>query len=177
MEDLFGIIVMAIVIIAVLLVLSPFFLSLSGTIGAKQVKHGDTVKVEYTGTFDNGTVFDTSEGREPLEFAAGAGQVIPGFDKAAIGMKIGQEKEIKLQPSETYGSYNPQLVQEIPFDRIQIEEELKQGMVLAVTMPNGNQVPATITKVANETATIDLNHPLAGQVLNFKFKVVDIISK
>ena len=176
MKAIFGKIAAIIVIIAALLVIFPFFLGLLGTIGAKQVKQGDTVKVEYTGTFDNGTVFDTSEGREPLEFIAGTGQMIPGFDNAIIGMKIGQEKEIKLQPSEAYGDYDPQLVQEIPREQVPIEEELKQGMVLAVTLPNGRQVPATITKVANETVAIDLNHPLAGKVLNFKLKVVDIVS-
>src|SRR3989338_1510316 len=177
MKDTFKKIVILIVIIAALLVISPSFLGLLGTIGIKQVKQGDTVKVEYTGTFDNGTVFDTSEGREPLEFIAGTGQMIPGFDNAVIGMKIGQEKEIKLQPSEAYGDYNPQLVQEIPKEQVPIKEELKQGMVLAVTLPNGRQVPATITKVANETAAIDLNHPLAGKVLNFKLNVADIVSK
>ena len=176
MKAIFGKIVAIIVIIAMLLVLSPFFSGLSGTIGAKQVKQGDTVKVEYRGTFDNGTVFDTSQGREPLEFIAGTGQMIAGFDNAVIGMKIGQEKEIKLQPSEAYGDYDPQLVQEIPKEQVPIEEELKQGMALAVTLPNGRQVPATITKVANNTITIDLNHPLAGKILNFKLKVVDIVS-
>ena len=176
MKDVFGIIVMAIAIIAVLLVISQFFLGLSGTISTKQIKQGDTVKVGYTGTFDNGAVFDASQGREPLEFIAGTGQMIPGFDNAVIGMKIGQEKEIKLQPSEAYGDYDTQLVQEIPKEQVPIKEELKPGMVLAVTLPNGNQVPATITKVANETVTIDLNHPLAGKILNFRLKVVDIIS-
>ena len=177
MKAIFGKITVIIVIIAVLWAISPSFLGLLGTIGAKQVKQGDTVKVEYMGTFENGTVFDTSEGREPLEFIAGIGQMIPGFDNAVIDMKIGQEKEIKLQPSEAYGDYNPELVQEIPKKQVPIEEELKQGMVLAVTLPNGRQVPATITKAANETVTIDLNHPLAGKALNFKLKVVDIVSK
>ncbi len=177
MKDIFGIIIIIIVVIAVLLVLSPFFSGLSGTIGAKQVKQGDTVKVEYTGTFDNGTVFDTSEGKEPLEFVAGTGQMIPGFDNAVIGMKTGQEKEIKLQPSEAYGDYDPQLVQEIPREQVPIKEELKQGMVLVVTLPNGRQVPARVKEVTSETITIDSNHPLAGKVLNFKLKVADIISK
>src|SRR3989338_8043124 len=113
MKSIFGKVVIIIVIIAALLVISPFFLGLFGTMGIKQVKQGDTIKVEYTGTFDNGTIFDTSEGREPLEFVAGAGQVIQGFDKATTGMKIGQEKEIRLQPSDAYGEYDPQLVQEI----------------------------------------------------------------
>ncbi|MEK6868599.1 MAG: peptidylprolyl isomerase [Nanoarchaeota archaeon] len=176
MKDIFGKIVVIIVVIAALLVISPFFLGLFSTIGAKQVKQGDTVKVEYTGTFENGTVFDTSEGREPLEFVAGTGQMIPGFDNAVIGMKVGQEKKVKLQPSEAYGDYDPQLVQEMPRKQVPIEEELKQGMVLAVTMPNGRQVPATVKEVINETITIDLNHPLAGEILNFRFKVVDIAS-
>lgn len=174
MKGIFGIIVMAIVAIAVLLILSPFFSGLSGTIGAKQVKQGDTIKVEYTGTFDDGTVFDTSKGKEPLEFKAGSGQMIPGFDRAVIGMKIGQEKEIKLQPSEAYGDYNPQLVQKILKKQIQVEEELKEGMILAVTIPNGRQVPAMIKEVTDEAIIIDLNHPLAGKTLNFRLKVVDI---
>lgn len=177
MKDIFGIIIIVVVIIAALLVISPSFLGLLGAIGAKQVKQGDTVKVEYTGTLDNGTVFDTSEGRGPLEFVAGTGQMIPGFDNAVIGMKIGQEKEVRLQSSEAYGDYNTQLVREVPRDQILIEEELKQGMLLTVTIPNGNQVPATVKEVTNETITIDLNHPLAGKVLNFKLKVVDIVSK
>ena len=82
-----------------------------------------------------------------------------------------------MQPSDAYGEYDPQLVQEILREQVPIKEELKPGMVLAVTLPNGNQVPATITKVANETAAIDLNHPLAGKVLNFKLNVADIVSK
>ena len=176
MKDVFGVIVMAIAIIAVLLVISQFFLGLSGTIGTKQVKQGDTVKVEYTGTFDNGTVFDASQGREPLEFVAGFWQMIPGFDRAVIGMKIGQEKEIRLQPSDAYGDYDPQLVQEIPREQVPIEEELKPGMILAVTIPNGNQVPAKVKEVTANAITIDLNHPLAGEILNFRLKVVDIIS-
>lgn len=111
-----------------------------------------------------------------MEFVAGTGQMIPGFDNAVIGMKIGQEKEIKLQPSEAYGDYDPQLVQEIPGEQVPIEEELKQGMALAVTLPNGRQVPATVKEVTNKTITIDLNHPLAGKTLNFRFKVVDVTS-
>ena len=175
MKNTFKIIIVVIVIIAVFWFFLSF-LGLSGTINTKQVKQGDTVKAEYTGTFDNGTVFDTSEGREPLEFVAGTGQMIPGFDNAVIGMKVGQEKEVKLQPSEAYGDYDPQLVQEMPRKQVPIEEELKQGMVLAVTMPNGRQAPATVKEVINETITIDLNHPLAGEILNFRFKVVDIAS-
>ena len=174
MKGIFGIIVMAIAAIAVLLIFFPFFSGLSGSIGAKQVKQGNTVKVEYTGTFDDGTIFDTSEGKEPLEFKAGSGQMIPGFDKAVIGMKIGQEKVIKLQPSEAYGDYDLKLVQEMPKEQIQVEEELKDGVVLAVTIPNGRQVPAIIKEVTTDTIIIDLNHPLAGKTLNFKLKVVDI---
>jgi peptidylprolyl isomerase len=174
MKDIFGKVVIIIIMIAVFLVISPFVINKSG--GSKLVKQGDTIKVEYTGTFENGTVFDSSIGREPLEFTAGSGQMIPGFDQAVIGMKIGQEKEIKLQPSEAYGTYDSELVQIIPRDQLPTEEELKVGMLLAVTIPNGNQVPAVITKLNQESITIDLNHPLAGNVLNFKLKIVDISS-
>tara|TARA_Y100000310_G_scaffold70474_1_gene66141 strand:- start:2805 stop:3335 length:531 start_codon:yes stop_codon:yes gene_type:complete len=176
MKDVFGKIVIAIVAASLLFVFSSMVLNSSFTLGAKQVKPGDTVKVEYTGTLDDGSIFDTSEGRDPLEFKVGEGQMIPGFDTAVIGMKIGQEKEIKLEPSEAYGDPNPALIQEVPRDDIPIEEELKPGTLLAVTVPNGNQVPATITEVTDETVTIDVNHPLAGQTLNFKIKVVDIVS-
>jgi len=81
-----------------------------------------------------------------------------------------------LRPSDAYDNYDSQLVQEIPLDQVPIEEELKEGMVLGVTIPNGNQVPATVIKVTDETITIDLNHALAGEILNFKFKLVDIVS-
>ena len=139
------------------------------------IKNGSKVKVEYTGTLDDGTVFDSSEkSGKPLEFEIGAKMVIPGFENAIVDMKKGDEKEIKLKSSEAYGDPNPQLVKEIPRDKLPAEPEPKEGMFLAVGLPNGMQVPAKITKVDKEKLTIDLNHQLAGKNLNFKIKLVEI---
>jgi len=138
------------------------------------VEKGNRVKVEYTGTFDDGTVFDASEKHgKPLEFEAGGKQVIKGFDDALIGMEKGQEKQIKLAPKDAYGDPNPELVKKVPRDKLP-EGELKPGMMLGVGLPTGQQVPAMITEVSDSEVTIDLNHPLAGKTLNFKIKVVDI---
>jgi FKBP-type peptidyl-prolyl cis-trans isomerase 2 len=137
------------------------------------IKKGDKVKVEYTGTLD-GTVFDTSEGREPLEFEVGSGQVIKGFDNAVIGMEVGEEKEVELPPSEAYDEYDPNLLKKIPMDKLPPGEEPKPGMVLELKTPDGIHFPARITEVAEKEITIDLNHPLAGKTLIFQIKVVDI---
>lgn len=138
------------------------------------IKKGDKVKVEYTGTLNDGTVFDSSEKHgKPLEFEVGAGQMIIGFDSAVIGMEKGDEKEIRLEPAEAYGDHNPQLVQKI--SRAQLTEgEPKPGMMLLVTAPDGHQFPAQIIEVTDKEITIDLNHPLAGKTLIFKIKIVDI---
>lgn len=139
------------------------------------IKNGDKVKVEYEGTFDDGTVFDSSEKcGAPLEFEVGAGQIIPGFENAVMGMEEGEEKEFKLKPADAYGDRNPQLVQKIPKD--QLPKEVMPGMMLMIGLPNGVQIPVKITEVTDEEVTIDLNHPLAGKVLNFKIKIVDISS-
>jgi FKBP-type peptidyl-prolyl cis-trans isomerase 2 len=141
------------------------------------VKKGDKIKVEYTGTLNDGTVFDSSERHDqPLEFEAGSGKVIKGFDEAVIGMGLGEEKEIKIPPSEAYGDHNPQLIKKAPRSQLPKEPEPKAGMMLVISAPNGAKLPATITEVTDETVTIDLNHPLAGKTLNFKIKVVDISS-
>jgi FKBP-type peptidyl-prolyl cis-trans isomerase 2 len=141
------------------------------------VKKGDKVKVEYTGTFENGEVFDTSkhEGHShPIEFEVGAGKVVPGFDKAIEGMELNETKKITLQPEEAYGEPSPQLAQKIPREQLPKEPEAKPGMMLGVTLPNGQQLPAKITEVTETEVTLDLNHPLAGKVLNFEIQVVGI---
>jgi len=138
------------------------------------VKKGDKIKVEYEGKLEDGTVFDSSEKQgQPLEFQVGGGQMIKGFDEAVVGMEEGEEKEITLKPEDAYGEPNEQLVQEVPKDQLP-EGDPQVGMMLGVTLPNGMQVPAKITKVGDETITIDLNHPLAGKTLNFKLKIVGI---
>ena len=92
------------------------------------VKSGDKVKVDYTGSFEDGTVFDTSEGKQPLEFTAGEGKVIKGFDNAVIGMEKGEEKEIKIEPKDAYGDHNPKMLKKIPRENIPKEPEPKKGM-------------------------------------------------
>lgn len=142
------------------------------------VKKGDTVKVDYTGTLEDGTVFDSSEKQgKPLEFEVGAGKIIKGFDEAVVGMEKGGEKEITMEPAKAYGDHNPQLIQKVPREQLPKEQELKPGMMLGVTLPNGTQIPAKITKIDEKEATLDLNHPLAGKTLKFKIKIVEIKSK
>jgi len=139
------------------------------------IKNGDKIKVEYTGKLEDGTVFDSSEKHDkPLEFEVGSKQVIPGFESAVIGMKLEEEKEIKLQPEEAYGHYNEQLVKKIPKEQLPKDQEPKAGMMLMVTLPNGQQMPTKIKEVTEKEITIDLNAPLAGKVLNFKLKVKKI---
>ena len=141
------------------------------------VKQGDKVKVEYTGTLDDGSVFDASKNHgAPLEFEVGAKQVIPGFESAIVGMKKGEEKKVKLKPAEAYGDYNPQLIKRLPKEKLPQDKELKKGMMLVMGLPNGAQMPARITEVTDDSVSIDLNHPLAGKELNFEIKVLEISS-
>jgi len=139
------------------------------------VKKGDTVKVHYTGTLEDGTVFDSSESHgKPLEFQVGAGQVIPGFENAMVGMKEGEEKDVKLSVADAYGEYNPEMVRKVPRAQLPKDHEPAVGMILMVGLPNGMQVPVKIVAVDAESVSIDLNHPLAGKALNFKIKIVGI---
>ena len=140
------------------------------------VKKGDKIKVEYAGTLEDGTVFDTSEKKGPLEFEVGAGKLIKGFEEGVIGMEKGEEKEIKLTSSQAYGDSNPQYVKKVPKDQMPKEKEPKVGMMLLLKSPDGRQIPAKITEITDKEVTIDLNHPLAGKNLTFKVKVVDILS-
>jgi len=139
------------------------------------VKQGDKVKVDYTGSFDDGKVFDSSEKHgAPLEFEVGKGMIIPGFEKALIGMKKGEEKTIHLEPGDAYGDHNPAMIKKVPKDQLPPGQEPKPGMFLVIGLPNGMQFPAKIAAVEDKEVSLDLNHPLAGKCLNFKFKIVDI---
>jgi len=145
-------------------------------ISMSKVKQGDKIKVDYTGKLEDGTVFDTSEGKQPLEFTVGEGRIIKGFDNAVVGMEKGEEKEIKIEPADAYGDPNPEMVKKLPRDKLPPEPEPKPGMTLALKTPDGKQFPARIIEVGDKEITIDLNHPLAGKILNFKIKIVDISS-
>lgn len=138
------------------------------------VKKGDKVKIEYTGKLADGTVFDTSDGKAPLTFEVGAKQVIPGFDKNVEGMKKDEENAFTLSIDEAYGPVRAELVQEIPRDKLPKDPEPKEGMMLMMQSPTGQQIPARITKVADDKVTIDINHPLAGKELTFEVKVVGV---
>lgn len=138
------------------------------------VKEGCKVKIEYSGRFDDGKVFDSSEGREPLEFTVDAKQVIKGFNDNVKGMKVGEEKEFRLEPSEAYGNHNPQFIQEVPKTKLPENLEPKVGMILSLKGPDGKTYGARIIEVNEQSFKIDLNHPLAGKALTFKVKVVGI---
>ena len=141
------------------------------------IKTGDKVKIEYTGTLEDGTIFDSSiEHGNPLEFEVGSGQVIKGFDDAILGMKEGEEKQFSIAPADAYGDHDPTLVQKVPREIFPPDAELVPGLLFEAGLPTGEKVPATITEVQGGIISVDLNHPLAGKKLNFKIKVSVIIS-
>ncbi|MBS3087671.1 peptidylprolyl isomerase [Candidatus Pacearchaeota archaeon] len=138
------------------------------------VKKGNKIKVEYRGSFESGEVFDASERHgQALEFEAGAGMVVPGFDAAVIGMEVGEEKTFTLQPEEAYGMPDERGIQKVPKESF--PPEAKEGMMIGIPLPNGQQLPAIITKIDEKEVTIDMNHPMAGKVLVFWIKVVEIL--
>lgn len=138
------------------------------------VEKGHTVAIEYTGKLEDGQIFDTSEGREPLKFEVGSGMVIPGFDKGVLGMEEGQEKVIEIEPVDAYGELRGDLLREIPKDSLQFEEDPQVGMGLMLGTPDGRQIQAKVAKVDENNITLDLNHPLAGKKLIFEVKLVGL---
>jgi FKBP-type peptidyl-prolyl cis-trans isomerase 2 len=143
-----------------------------------KVEKGNKVKVDYTGSFEDGQVFDSSAKHgAPLEFVVGGKQVVPGFDAAIEGMAPGEEKEILLKPEDAYGLHRPDLIKKVPRDQLPQDQQPEVGMMLAVKTPEGGQFPAKITGVTEGEVTIDLNHPLSGKTLKFKIKLVEILPK
>jgi peptidylprolyl isomerase len=139
-----------------------------------QAKAGDAVKVHYTGKLEDGTVFDTSEGSEPLAFTIGVGEVIPGFDQAVVGMRVGESREIIIQADDAYGERNEALSQTLNRDQIRLGVEPESGMNIEMHAPDGTVIPLTITEVTEKTVTLDANHPLAGFNLHFALQLVQI---
>jgi peptidylprolyl isomerase len=139
-----------------------------------QAKPGDTVKIHYTGTLDDGTQFDSSSGRDPLQFELGSGQVIPGFEKAVEGMAVGDSKSVNIPPEEAYGPRHEQMIQEVPKDALPDDLEPVEGMALQAQGQDGQVINLTVTSVAEDSVTVDGNHPLAGKALNFDIQLVDI---
>ncbi len=140
-----------------------------------QAKSGDTVRIHYTGKLDDGTEFDSSAGREPLEFTLGSGQVIAGFDNAVDGMTVGEARNVAIPANEGYGERHEQLVQQVPKTALPDEIQPAVGMQLQSQSPDGQVMNLVITEVADDTITIDGNHPLAGLTLNFDIELVEIV--
>lgn len=139
-----------------------------------QAKTGDTVKIHYTGTLEDGTEFDSSAGREPLEFEMGSGQVIPGFDTAVDGMTIGDSKTVTIPPAEAYGDRHDQLVQQVPKSALPDDMKPEVGMQLQSQSPEGQIMNLVVVEVEEESITVDANHPLAGKALTFAIELVEI---
>jgi len=138
------------------------------------IKQGDTVRIHYTGTLRDGNVFDSSEGRDPLEFAVGSGQIIPGLDSALPGMEIGEKKRVEVDCQDAYGPINPAMRQDVPREGIPDDIPLDPGTQLQMQTPDGQALPVTVVDANEETVTLDANHPLAGQDLIFDIEVVSI---
>ena len=137
------------------------------------VSAGKTVKVNYTLTVD-GKVVDSSKGRGPLEFKEGGGQMIPGFDKAVMGMKAGEKKSFKVSPEEGYGKVDPRAIKDVPKSQLPAEIKPKAGMTLQARTKDGRQIPVRIMEVKKDVVVMNFNHPLAGKTLNFDVEVVDV---
>jgi FKBP-type peptidyl-prolyl cis-trans isomerase 2 len=141
-----------------------------------KVENGDTIKVHYKGTLETGQMFDCSEGRDPLEFEVGAGKVIKGFEKAVLGMAQDEEKEVKIEPGDAYGSLIDKLQQWAPSNLLG-ETKPVAGMVLQMKTEDGRLLNCMVKSIDGDKMLLDFNHPLAGKPLIFKFKVVEIKKK
>ena len=142
---------------------------------AAQAKLVDTVQVNYIGTLTDGTVFDTSAGREPLEFTIGAGQVVPGFDEAIKGMKVGEKKTITIPSEEAYGPRFEDMLEELPRDKLPEGKTPEVGQRLVAVNPDGRQTIVTIVSISDNVVVVDTNHPLAGKDLTFEIELVKIL--
>lgn len=140
----------------------------------QEVKNGDTVKIHYKGTLQDGTVFDQSEGRGPLEFKVGEQRVIPGFEKAVLGMKVGDKKTTTIPCDEAYGEKRDELLIKAPREKMPEGHEPKVGDQLQMMTQQGQPVPVEIIAVNDQEVTLDANHPLAGKDLTFALELVEI---
>lgn len=138
------------------------------------VKNGDTVRVHYHGRLTNGTTFDSSEGRDPLEFQVGAGMVIKGFDNGVMDMKVGDKRTVNIPVEEAYGPKNDQLIMEFPKDRIPADLNPQLGMELQMSNPEGQVFQVKVAAIGDSSITLDANHPLAGEELVFDIELVEI---
>ena len=141
----------------------------------QEVKNGDKVKVHYHGRLTSGETFDSSEGREPLEFEVGSGMVIKGFDDGVTGMKVGEKKTVNISAEQAYGEKNPDMVIEYPRDQFPSHIELKVGEQLVMSSASGQQFQVRIAEIKDDVVLLDANHPLAGEELIFDIELVEIV--
>jgi len=138
------------------------------------IKKGNRIKVQYTGTLQDGTIFDKSKEGEPLEFTVGSGQIIPGFDKAVEGMKLNEEKKVTLKTEDAYGKRDETAIREFPKNSLPENFKPEKGVMIKLQDQTGRAMPGTVTDITENSITVDLNHPLAGKDLTFDIKVIGI---
>jgi peptidylprolyl isomerase len=141
-----------------------------------QATTGDTVRVHYTGTLHDGTTFDSSEGREPLEFTVGGGQVIPGFDQAVEGMEPGDTKTVEIPADDAYGPKREEMMLQVSPDQFPEGVDPELGQQLQLSQPDGQNVVVRVTDVQDDAVTLDANHPLAGEDLTFEITLDEIVN-
>jgi len=139
-----------------------------------QAKVGDIVTVHYTGTLDDGTQFDSSQGGEPFAVTLGQGEVIPDFEKGLEGMAIGDKKSLRIEAVDAYGEFHEGLVNEVDRSEIKLDQELQIGMEIQASTQDGNTFMLVVKELNGDKVTLDGNHPLAGQALNFDLELIDI---
>ncbi|MCO6381660.1 peptidylprolyl isomerase [Oceanicola sp. 502str15] len=139
-----------------------------------QAKPGDTLHMHYKGTLDDGTVFDSSEGRDPLTFELGAGQIIPGLDAGVTGMAVGEKRSVRVEPAQAYGEHDASRVQAV--DRASVPDNIPTdpGTQLQVQTAEDQVMPVTVVEATEEHLMLDTNHPLAGKALTFDVELVEI---
>jgi peptidylprolyl isomerase len=137
------------------------------------VAAGDQIRVNYAGRFENGALFDSSEGREPLEFTVGAEQVIPGFDRAVVGLKPGESCKVVVAPDDGYGAHVPEMVAEVERHLIPDSEKLVLGSMLEVCLEDGQTLEVQVVELSDGSVVLDGNHPLAGKELHFEIEMLE----
>lgn len=140
-----------------------------------QAKQGDTVRIHYTGTLNDGTVFDSSQGRDPLEFTLGQGKVIPGFEQAVVGMDLGESRTANIPVAQAYGPRDEKLVMQVDRKQVPADVELEVDDQIQLRRRDGGMAVATVTAITEATVTMDGNHPLAGEDLTFDIELVEIL--
>lgn len=139
------------------------------------VEKGDQVRVNYVGRFEDGSIFDSSRGQDPLEFTVGAEQVIPGFDCAVIGMKPGDSCKVVISPEDGYGLHVPEMVAEVERHQIPDHEKLVLGSMLEVGLEDGQSLEVQVVELSETTVVLDGNHPLAGKLLHFEIELLEFV--